>query len=127
MQRARQFRAGSLQFHPMRHSQFAQDCAARGCQPHPDLAPVIDPRMSGDSTSDFQPIHQFYCAVVLNEQPESEFSNGRFYAGGKALHGEQELVLLRLNAVFFRRRLAEMKKAPDLPSELGQIPVLIGG
>jgi hypothetical protein len=29
------------------------------------------------------------------------------------------LMLLRLNAMFFRRRLAEMKKPPDLPPELG--------
>ncbi len=41
------------------------------------------------------------------------------------MHREQKLMLLRLNAVFFGSHFAEMQEAPDLPAELGQIPVLV--
>ena len=44
---------------------------------------------------------------------------------GKPLHGEQQLMLLRFDAEFFRGRFAEMQELPDLPAKLGQIPVLI--
>jgi hypothetical protein len=36
------------------------------------------------------------------------------------------LMLLRLKAMLFRRGFAEMKELPDLPAELGQVPVLPG-
>src|ERR1022692_908164 len=43
------------------------------------------------------------------------------------MHRKQQLVLLRLKTVFFSGRLTEVKKSPDLPSELGQITVLGAG
>ena len=43
------------------------------------------------------------------------------------MYRKQQLVLLRLNSVFFRNRLAEMKESANLPSELGQITVLVAG
>jgi len=36
-------------------------------------------------------------------------------------------MLLRLDAMFFRRLLAEVKKPPDLPAKLGEIAVLSEG
>jgi hypothetical protein len=36
----------------------------------------------------------------------------------RCAQSQQELVLLRLDAMCFRRRVAEMEKSPDLPSEL---------
>ena len=46
---------------------------------------------------------------------------------GQALHGKQQLMLLRFDSMFFRSRLAEMKESPDLPAELRQIAILILG
>jgi len=43
------------------------------------------------------------------------------------MYRKQQLVLLRLNSVFFRNRLAEMKESANQPSELGQITVLVAG
>jgi hypothetical protein len=41
------------------------------------------------------------------------------------MHGKQQLMLLRLNAVFLRGSFAEMEEPPDLPAELGQIAILV--
>jgi hypothetical protein len=45
----------------------------------------------------------------------------------RCAQSQQELVLLRLDAMCFRRRVAEMEKSPDLPSELGWIAILFEG
>ena len=74
-----------------------------------------------------QPVDQFDRAVMLDEQPGGNLPNGRLDAFGKAVHRQQQLMLLRLDAVFFGGGLAEVEKAPDLPAELGQIAVLIAG
>jgi len=55
---------------------------------------------------------------MLNKQPGGDFSNRRFYTRWKALYREQELVLLRLNTVFFRSYITEVKESPDLSSKL---------
>ena len=62
---------------------------------------------------------------MLDEQPGGNFPDGRLYALRKAVHRQQQLMLLRLDAVFFRGRFAEMKEPPDLPPELGQVAVLL--
>ena len=41
------------------------------------------------------------------------------------MYGKQQLMLLRLKAMLFRRGFAEMKELPDLPAELGQVAVLL--
>ena len=44
---------------------------------------------------------------------------------GKAMHREQKLVLLRLDAMFLRLQFAEMNEASDLAAELRQITIFI--
>src|ERR1035437_5460188 len=46
---------------------------------------------------------------------------------GQAVHGKQQLMLLRLNAVFLRGSFAEIEEPPDLPAELGRIAMRIAG
>jgi hypothetical protein len=63
--------------------------------------------------------------VMLNEKPRRQFPDRRTRARRKTMHREQQLMLLWLDPGGFRRRLAEMKKLPDLAPELGEIAVLI--
>ena len=58
---------------------------------------------------------------------DRDLANRRLYALGKPVHGEQQLMLLRLDAVFFRGRFTEMKELPDLAAELGQIAIFLAG
>ena len=44
---------------------------------------------------------------------------------GPAVYGKQQLMLLRLNAVFLRGSFAEIEEPPDLPAERGQIAMRI--
>jgi hypothetical protein len=64
--------------------------------------------------------------AMLNEQSRGEFADRRFGAFRKAMYRKQQLMLLRLEAMLFRRGFAEMKELADLPAELGQVPVLPG-
>ncbi len=123
----RQFRAGTLQFLAMCHGQTAKNCASGRCELNPHLALVFLARTSRDSACHFQTVHQFDCAVMLNEEPRRQLTNGWTRAFRQSLHGQQQLVLLRLDAEFFRRRLAEMKELADLPPEFSQIAVLVRG
>ena len=50
---------------------------------------------------------------------DGEFADCRFGAFRKAMYGKQQLMLLRLNAMLFRRGFAEMKELADLSAELG--------
>jgi hypothetical protein len=103
----------------MRQGEFTQDGAARWRQPNPDLAFILIGGTPLDGAGLLQPVYQLYGAVVVNEQSRGNLSNRRFDVFRQAMHRKQQLMLLRLNAVFFRGHFAEMKKPPDLPPELG--------
>ena len=110
----------------MRQSKTAQNRASLRSQHDQNLAFVFLARSPGDGAGQFKPVHQFDSAVVLDEKPGRNLSNRRLYALGKSLDCQQQLMLLSLDPMLFRRGLAEMKKLPDLPPELGQVVVLIG-
>ena len=82
--------------------------------------------MSRDRASLLQAVYQLHRAVMLNEQSRGEFADCRFGAFRQAMYRKQQLMLLRLKAMLFRRGFAEMKELPDLSAELGQVPVLSG-
>jgi len=109
----------------VRQREFAQGRPARRCEPDPHLAFVYRPRASRDGARRLEPVHEFHGAVVLDEQPGCNFADSWPDAFRQAPDCQQELVLMRLDAVLFRRGLAEMNKLTDLPPEFGQIPVLI--
>ena len=88
---------------------------------------VFRSRYARDGARGFEPVHQFDRAVMLDEKPRCNFADGGLYAVGQALHRKQQLMLLRLDAVFPRGGFAEMKELPDLPPELGEIAILILG
>src|SRR5579872_4465303 len=111
----------------MRQGQPAQRPSPRRSQTNPNLAPVFGAGTTHNRAGLFQPVDQFHRAVMLDEQAGRNLSNGGLHIFGKPLNGQKELMLLRLNAVFFGSGLAEMKKSPDLPAEFGQVTVLLSG
>ena len=111
----------------MRQCKLAQDRAASRRQPDPDFALVFGARSSRDCARDLKTVHQFDGAVMLDEESCGNFPNRGLYALGKALDGKQQLMLLRLDVILLCRGFTEMKELPDLPPELSQIAVLIGG
>lgn len=111
----------------MREREAAEDSAPRGSEADEHFSFVFDAGAARDCARRFQPVHEFDRAVVLDEEPRSDLANGGLYAFREAMDRKQELVLLRLDAVVFRRGFAEMKKAPDLPAEFGKIAILIVG
>ena len=62
---------------------------------------------------------------MLNKKARRDFANRRLYVIRKTVHGEQELMLLRLDAVVPRGGLAEMQKSADLAAELGEFAILL--
>jgi hypothetical protein len=127
IERASQFGTGAFQLRPVRNGETAQDRSAGGSEPNPDFALIFDTRSSRNRATCLEPIHQFNGAVVLDKKTRGNFPDSGLYAFGKSLDCEQQLVLLRFDAVFFCQCLAEVKELADLTPELGQIAVLIGG
>jgi hypothetical protein len=72
-----------------------------------------------------QPVYEFYGAVMLDEHSRRNLSNRWVCSLGKAMHREQKLVLLGLDAMFLRLQFAEMNEASDLSAELRQITIFI--
>jgi hypothetical protein len=111
----------------MRQCQPAKDRAAGRSQADPNFALVVGAASPRDGARGLQAIHQFHRAVMLQEETRGNLPNGGPYTLGKTLHGQQELMLLRLDAMLLRGSFTEMQKLPDLAAELGEIAVLIGG
>lgn len=65
-------------------------------------------------------VHEFDCGVVLDEEQFRQFPDGDRHLAGKALDGQQCLMLLGRQAGFCRSRFAECEKFPKLEPEVGQ-------
>ena len=70
-----------------------------------------------------QAVDQLDGAVVVHLEPLGQLADRRVPAPREALHGEQELVVLGLEAGGTGRLLAESEEPADLVAELGQGPV----
>lgn len=111
----------------MREGEFTQGRAAGRGEANPDFALIVLARAAGYGTGLFQAVDQFHRAVMLDEEAGSEFADGGIDIIGKAVEGEHELVLLRLNAVFLSGHVAEVKEAANLSSEFRKVAILTGG
>src|SRR5579863_2666081 len=65
--------------------------------------------------------------MVTDQHAAGQLRDGRLHAHGQAANGQQQLVLLRLQAVRAGLLLAEMEEAADLETELGEGTVAMGG
>jgi hypothetical protein len=120
-----QFRAGGVQLFAMDDGEIVQGSPSRGRQIHQHLTPVRFTRYARDYPAQFHSLYQLHRAVVLNKHTGCKFTNGRPHAFRKAMHGEQQLVLLRLEPMGPGCGFAEMEKPADLPAKLGQITILV--
>jgi len=101
---------------------FAQNTLACARQANQHLPPVTFANLAADEAVRHHAVDQFHRAMVPDLHPFREIPDCRalLRRSGIALHRQQELMMLRLDFARPRRRLAEMKEAPDLISELGQ-------
>ncbi len=108
----------------MRQGQLTQCRAARGCQANPDLAFIDRAGTAYDGAGVLQAVDQFDGAVMLNVEARGDLANSGLDVLRKPMYRQQELMLLRLDAVFLGGGFAEVEKSPDLPAELGEFAVL---
>jgi hypothetical protein len=64
--------------------------------------------------------------MMLNEKTRGDLPDGRLHAFRKAMHRQQQLMLLRLNLVLLSGSFAEVQKSSYLLAEFRQIAILFG-
>ena len=107
--------------------QLAQHSLAARRQVNQHLAVVLRAAASPCQASLLQPVKKLHGAVMLNLEPLGQVADRGWRSTGQPLHGQQQLVLLRLESRGASRLLAEMQEPPDLMTELGQSAVLADG
>ena len=108
----------------MREGKLPEDARARPSEMHDYLPPVVRSAAARYVAVIFQAIHQFHHAVMFELQSPGQLAYGGLHVFGQAFDGEQQLMLLRLQAVPPGLLLAEMQVEPDLVTELGQRAIL---
>jgi hypothetical protein len=89
-------------------------------QRHPHRPTVARVRTPVHKPLSLRPIDQFNHAVVAQLEPVSEFPHGRPLPAGKTLERQQQLILLRGEAVPAHRLLAEAQIAADSETKPSQ-------
>ena len=72
-----------------------------------------------------QTIAQLDGGVVADVQPAGNFRDRRVNVFRQALQCEQQLMVLRIDAIGASRLFAEMQEAPDLVAEFGERAVIV--
>ena len=71
-----------------------------------------------------RPIHQLYRAVVLNEKTARDVLNTGYSFGRRPLHGQHELMLLRLDGGVTGNARAEVQKSANLEAKLCKVLIV---
>jgi hypothetical protein len=82
-----------------------------------DLAAIIGGTQAAEISPVHQPIDQLDRAVVLQLHAFGQNADRRFEAVGQPSYGQEQLVLLRLDAGLARGMLAETEKPADLVAQ----------
>src|SRR5215472_11016899 len=119
-QRCDQQGAGVQQLLAMPRGKAHQPLLTFRRQPNVNLPPVG--RVAGAlyQSALHQPVRQSNGAMMLDQQDSGQVSNGRAAGAIECPHGQEELVLLRLQSLGLRRLLAELQKTADLETEIGE-------
>jgi len=107
--------------------EFTEGGTTRGSQAYPDFATVFGPFIASNEAGLFEAARQFEGTVWLDEHAGRQFANSRLCGFRETVDGEEELMLLRLDAVLPGGGFAEEEEAADLATEFGEIAVLAGG
>ena len=97
---------------------------ALGGQPDPNLAPVAIAANAFRQAALRQSVGQANGAVMPDQQMPGDFSYGGTIRAYKRPDRQQELMLLRLEALGPGRLFAEMEKAADLKPEIGESSII---
>lgn len=100
-----------------------QELFAGPCQLHQDGARVSGIGGAADGTAALQAIDQFDGAVMLQKQAAGQFADRGRRSLRQALDGEQQLVLLRLQAGGAGLIFTELQELPQLVAELRESAV----
>ncbi len=88
------------------------------------LAPVGFAALPPNQPVSFQTIRQLNSAVMSDLKPLGQNTHGRVSACWKSLDCQQGLVLVWFDPRFARSLLAEVQKAPDFITEIGERRVI---
>jgi hypothetical protein len=106
--------------------QMLQNPLALGRKLHVHFTLVISTADLLDETPLREPFHQFDGAVVMELETLSEIRDARRRAVSRTLHGEHELMVLRLQSRAPGRVLTEAQEAANLVTEFRQGLVVSG-
>jgi hypothetical protein len=127
-ERCHQQRAGAQEYRPVGRGKPRDRTLALGSQPDPNLAPVGIATYPFHQTALHQSVGQANGAVMPDQQMLGDFSYGRTkqatMRAGERPDCQQELMLLRLEPLGSGRLFAEMEKAADLKSEIGESSIV---
>jgi len=126
-QRAERFhqqRAGVQKHRPVGGGEPHDGVLAPGSQADPNLAPVAIAAYPFHQAALHQSVGQANGAVMPDHQMPGDFSYGGTMRARQRPDCEQELVLLRLEALRPGRLFAEMEEAADLKPEIGESSIV---
>lgn len=103
--------------------ELAEDRFAACGQADDHLSVIAGMPLASHEAAGDEPVDQLDGAVVAHLETLRDRADRREPPSRQALHGEEELVALRLEAGGARRALAEPEEAADLVAELGERPV----
>jgi len=110
-------RPGGSEFFPVNGSQTAQKLFTTCSDPRMHLTSIGFTGLSFDIAPITQSIHEFNRRMVPEPHPLRQNTNGWCQFRRKPLNGEQQLVLLAVQAIFLCSLFAECEKVSDLIAE----------
>ena len=108
----------------VRKGQAAHDCLPAAGDAQQNFPPVISAAHAFEQAVEFEPIDEFYRAVVMDLQPFGEQAHGRRATVGQAFNGQQCLKLLRLDTGIARRLLGQIQKTSEFVTELRERTII---
>jgi len=108
----------------MVHGKFCENLFSFRSEVNADLPAIDAVALPLYEPAPHRSVHQFDGTVMSYLQPFRKDTNGRFCARRQTANGEQELVLLRVNAGSLRGLLAEAQKPAYLIPELSQSAIV---
>ena len=120
-------RSDALQLRLVTFGKLAQEFGAGGGEAQEHRAPIDRSTFAHDESPGFELIDERDGRVMFDTEPLGDRTDGRLLFERQALDGEQELMLLRLDAQAARRLFAEGEEAAELVAKSRERSVVGGG
>jgi hypothetical protein len=119
-----EFRGRGFKLVPVRQRELPKQRGACRSQLHDHLAAVRFAPRTRHGSERFEAVHKLHGAVMTQAQTASQLADGGAPALWQPSNGQQQLMLLRFEAVGSRLSFTEMEKSSDSITEFGKSPVL---